>query len=137
MGEYLYDKHTINNFLELIRVDTIGEITYMIKVQELLIEIIKEKSIVIESNPTSNWLIGGLDSFSSVPCVQWFLADRQISFSINIDDPSVFGNTVENEYYLVFSALLKGSEGLKRLERERALELLNRVRLTGIESSFL
>lgn len=137
LTEYLYDKHTIDNFLELISVDTISEIPYMIKVQELLIEIIKEKSIVIESNPTSNWLIGGLDSFSSIPCVQWLLTDRQIPFSINIDDPSVFGNTVENEYYLVFSAILKGSEGLKGVERERALELLNKVRLAGIESSFL
>ena len=76
-------------------------------------------------------------SFSSIPCVQWLLTDRQIPFSINIDDPSVFGNTVENEYYLVFSAILKGSEGLKGVERERALELLNKVRLAGIESSFL
>lgn len=135
--EYLYDKHTIDNFLELTSVDTITEIPYMIKVQELLIDIIKEKSIVIESNPTSNWLIAGLDSFSSVPCVQWLLMDRQIPFSINIDDPSVFGNTVENEYYLVFSAMLKGSEGLKGVERERALEWLNKVRITGIKSSFL
>lgn len=63
--------------------------------------------------------------------------DRQIPFSINFDDPSVFGNTVENEYYLVFSAMLKGSEGLKGIGRERALELLNRVRLIRIESSFL
>lgn len=137
LKEYLYDKHTIERFLKLTSVDMINEIKYLTRVQELLINIIKERNIVIESNPTSNWLIGGLDSFPDIPCIQWLLKNRQMPFSINIDDPSVFGNSIENEYYLVLSALLKGSEKIKGIEHDEALEILNKIRIIGIESSFL
>ncbi|HYF81738.1 MAG TPA: hypothetical protein VEB00_01745 [Clostridia bacterium] len=135
--EYLYDKHTIDKFIEIDNIDTLEEIESIKNVQETLIRLIKGKGITIESNPTSNWLIGGFERTSDIPTVQWIFNNYDLSFTINIDDPAVFGNSIENEYYLVYSNLIKGTEKHKGFSRIKALEITNELRCNGIESSFV
>lgn len=137
LQEYLYDKHTINKFLKIENIETLEEIDSLKKIQLMLINLIKDKGITIESNPTSNWLIGGFERTSDIPAVQWIFNDYDLPFTINIDDPAVFGNSIENEYFLVYSNLIKGTEVFEAFSRTKALEKIDKLRINSIDSSFL
>lgn len=137
LHEYLYDMHTIDRFLDIKNIDTLDEIDSLKNIQETLIRLIKEKGITIESNPTSNWLIGGFERTADIPAVQWIFNNYDLAFTINIDDPAVFGNSIENEYLLVYSNLIKGTESFKDYSKIKALEKIDELRNNSIESSFL
>ena len=105
--------------------------------QELLLDKINNRGIIIETNPTSNLSIGEMkDLFNHYI---FNLNDLDINnkhsramITINSDDPSVFNTNVSNEMSYIFYALQK-----KGFSREESLQWIDKVRNYGMQSSFL
>ena len=58
------------------------------------------QGVTIESNPTSNVLVGGYADWSELPYDA--LVDDALAVSINSDDPGIFFTTLPNEYERMF-----------------------------------
>ncbi len=75
-----------------------------------LMEIISQKSIAIESNPTSNLKISTIETYNEHPILNFYHKNIKgdssfpyMNVSINTDDKSVFSTSLRNEYtYLLF-----------------------------------
>ena len=63
-----------------------------------LMDEIRERSIALELNPTSNVRTGVCASFAAHPLRRYF--DRGLLVTLNSDDPAFFGSDVANEYLL-------------------------------------
>ncbi len=135
LHEYLYDKHTNESFIQRVSIDTVKEAVHLKNIQDIVADFLYDRGISIESNPTSNWLIGGFEKFYDIPCVQWIINKSSFAFSLNIDDPTAFGNSVENEYYLVYSSIRKCIENM--ISEDVALKKINEIRLNSIKLSFI
>jgi adenosine deaminase/aminodeoxyfutalosine deaminase len=68
---------------------------------EKLIEVLRERQIPLELNPSSNVRTGVCANFADHPMRQYF--DAGLLVTLNSDDPAFFGSTVENEYRLAHS----------------------------------
>lgn len=113
--------------------------------QKRLLEIISEKSIAVECNPTSNLKISTMSSYNEHPLINFYHngleannQDKPLNVSINTDDKSVFSTSLSNEYtYLLFYLEQeKNSDGSKRYSRYELLKWLNEIRMMGNEQSF-
>jgi hypothetical protein len=135
--EYLYDRHTIQREIAMSPVPTLPDLPHIVRVQEILREVVMSMGLTVESNPSSNWLIGGFERLYDVPAVEWSLRHPTFPMTINPDDPVTFSTSIENEYFFVFSCLLRGTDELPGLSRLEALERIRRIREQGLESSFL
>ena len=105
--------------------------------QEMIIEKISNRGIIIETNPTSNLAIGEIkDLFNhylfQLNDVTGNEKNHSVIISINSDDPSVFNTNVSNEISYIFYALQK-----KGYSREEALMWIDKIRDYGMQSSFL
>lgn len=109
--------------------------TYEI-LQKHLIKKIEKKGIYVETNPTSNLIIGEFPELSKHPI---FSLNQNVSDSanhvlvtINSDDPAVFGTNVENELaYIYYAAETKG------YAKETILEWIDKIRVHGMNASFI
>jgi hypothetical protein len=137
LKEYLYDRHTIRRAVQIESFDATAEAQHIEAVQSELSNLITTTGITIESNPSSNWLIGGFERISDVPAVQWALKGVDFPISINPDDPVTFATSLENEYFFVYACLLRGDERSPGLSREQALDVIRRLRQRALKTSFL
>lgn len=113
--------------------------------QFTLREIISHKSILIESNPTSNLKISTIEKYTQHPIFTFYSNglkkdsyNKQINVSINTDDKSVFSTNLSNEYtYLLFYLEQeKNDDGSSKYSRFELLNWLNEIREIGNEQSF-
>lgn len=130
------------------------EITHAYKelveaIQHHMMHDIKDCNIAIETNPTSNYLIGTFRRYSKHPITKFFnlglVAQHdllkscpQLSVSINTDDQGIFSTSLENEYALMAIALEKEKDenGNPKYNSSMIYEYLERIRLMGIGQSF-
>ena len=119
------------------------------KIQKALQREIAKRGIAIETNPSSNFLIGTFRQYEKHPIFQFYnkglvnnpdlLSDcPQISVSINTDDQGVFSTSLENEYALLASALEFATDknGILLYHEADIYDWLDRVRIMGNEQSF-
>lgn len=136
--EYQYDIRTIRRFLQIRTIDTTHAVEHLAKLQSAVASEINQRGIVVESNPSSNWLIGGLESHSETPAVRWLIGEREdsakVAFTINPDDPTVFASSIENEYFMVFSSAVHSIRAMSRVE---CLRYISEIRERSLEASFL
>jgi len=105
--------------------------------------------IGIETNPSSNYLIGTFKRYDKHPLMQFFNlglesnhekidACPQLFVSINTDDQGVFNTYLENEYALMALALEKmvDQDGNKLYKPAMIYDWLDRIRQMGLEMSF-
>ncbi|MFY7846272.1 hypothetical protein [Chryseobacterium gambrini] len=110
---------------------------------------LKNKNIAIETNPTSNYLIGTFRRYAKHPITKFFNLGLeldhekirncpQLSVSINTDDQGIFSTSLENEFALMAIALEKEKDENGNLKYNSSMiyEWLERVRLMGIGQSF-
>ena len=106
---------------------------------------IATKGISIETNPSSNYLIGTIQKYEKHPILRFnsrklknVLPNRSINVSINTDDQGVFDTLLENEYALMALALKKAKRdnGEYIYDIEDIYEWLDYVRQMGIEQIF-
>ncbi|MGA3134924.1 MAG: adenosine deaminase [Terracidiphilus sp.] len=88
-----------------------------------LLQELKERSIPLELNPTSNVRTGVCPSFAEHPLRRYF--DAGLLVTLNSDDPAFFGSDVANEYLLAHT-----EQGFSREE-------LRQLAANSIRASFL
>jgi hypothetical protein len=133
--EYLYDMRTIRKFIQIEPVDVSHQAPNIRRVQSILRNVLTKKGLTIESNPTSNWLIGGFERHADVPAIQWQLYHPEVAMTINPDDPTVFSTSIENEYLFMYSTLVHGAP--QPLDQVETLRRISQLRVRAIEASFL
>lgn len=118
-------------------------------VQRKMMDYIARHGISIETNPTSNLLIGGLRGYEHHPILSFYnkglddgtdkdMACAQIHVSINTDDAGVFSTSLRNEYSLMAKSLeqMADKEGNPYYRKDKVYDWLDNVRQMGNEQSF-
>ena len=126
---------TKRNSVELVIV-RMADLELFQALQEYLIRKIEKKGIYIETNPTSNLTIGDFGQMSKHPIFSLNQNNRSMPnhalITINSDDPLVFNTNVENEFaYIYYAAEAEG------MSKEEILEWIDRIRVHGLNSSFV
>lgn len=120
------------------------------QVQKAMQRELASMHIAIETNPTSNKLIGPIDRYIEHPIFNLYnlylernvdkkVLCSQLSVSINTDDLGVFGTSIENEYALLAIALEKEKDenGNKKYKSRYIYEWLESIRKMGEEQRFV
>lgn len=142
------------------RVREIGEEMVEVRVLPCMIQAVRmvqrrmqrevsDLGIAIETNPSSNYLIGSFRRYDKHPIVTWYnnglthdeaalKSCPQIHVSINTDDQGVFATYLENEYAYLALALEKylDERGERVYSRTLILQWLDNIRKMGIHMSF-
>lgn len=116
------------------------------QIQDHMIRLLVCKGIGIETNPSSNYLIGTIERYEEHPILRFNARklrhaepNMSLSVSINTDDQGVFDTLLENEYALMALALKKAKDEDSRpvYDLEDIYEWIDYVRRMGIEQIFL
>lgn len=111
---------------------------------------IAHRGLGIETNPSSNYVIGTFKNYAKHPIFNFYnkgltydpakLDDcAQLSVSVNTDDQGVFATSLENEYALLASALeeQRDENGKYIYNKTMVYDWIDDVRRMGNEQSFL
>lgn len=115
----------------------------MTDMQNALMKEISKQGIAIECNPTSNKLIGPFDHYEEHPIFRFNNAGlnmdkipSDLMVTINTDDLGVFDTSLENEYAVMFQALVNLSDSCDNLTKEEIYQYLERIREMGFIIAF-
>lgn len=130
----------------------IGE-TYILCTKILQKELQKKvakKGISIETNPSSNFLIGTFRRYDKHPIINFYnkhlIEDgnilkecAQLNVSINTDDAGIFNTSLQNEYAYMAIALEKAKDenGNFIFKRRNIYEWLDSIRIMGLRQTFM
>jgi hypothetical protein len=138
VARYLADREVARRGQIVVRVESSeGELQFLKAAQRWLRVLIASRQITIESNPSSNLLVGDFQSFPELATFRMHPLPSQksetatLSLSINTDDPLTFATNLGNEYEYMFAALLRAN-----IPSEEALAWINSVRECGVRSRF-
>ena len=120
------------------------------KLQKEMQYVVAKKDIMIECNPSSNYLIGTFKSYGKHPITTFnnmglendleeLQKCPQISVSINTDDQGVFDTSLEYEYALIAAGLLerRKPDGSAKYSPIQVYNYLDNVRKMGNAQSFI
>jgi len=118
-------------------------------IQKLIQREVGDRGIAVETNPSSNYLIGTFGQYCKHPIINFFNLGLtvdpekinvcpQLFVSINTDDQGVFNTYLEKEYTLMALALEKMEDqtGNKIHRSAMIYDWLDRIRQMGLEQSF-
>lgn len=111
------------------------------RVQECLYDNIISHGLFIESNPTSNYMIGGFNRYIDLPLFKFHSLHpngRKLPVSISTDDKGVFATSLKNEYSLIAVALRKEKnvDGKRMWNDKQIIDYLNQLAYYGNLSRF-
>lgn len=118
----------------------------VVRLQTILQRQLERRGIGIETNPTSNVLIGNFNRYDRHPLTVFndlglFDApdNPHLFVSINTDDQGIFDTNLENEYALVARGLeqMTDEDGERLVSEDRIYGWLDHVRKMGLAQSFL
>ena len=133
-GKELIIFKVADNYAELVRA-----------LQDKMINSLVEKGIGIETNPSSNYLIGTIQKYEEHPIIRFngrglyeMPINMSLSVSINTDDQGIFDTLLENEYALMEIALRKAKDehGEPKYDIESIYRWLDYIRQLGLEQVF-
>lgn len=134
-----YAKHCqyyLNRMVKPIHIEITQQDVEIIKnVQIILEEYLGQAGIVIEINPSSNVVIGEMDSLfdhHSYTINHFMDAKNNVMICVNTDDPSLFNTNISNELCYIYYGLME-----KKCNKELALNWIEKLRKNGIECSFI
>ncbi|MCD8016107.1 MAG: hypothetical protein LUG99_23725, partial [Lachnospiraceae bacterium] len=117
--------------------------------QKEMQKLVGRNGIAIETNPSSNFLIGTFKDYAKHPIFTFYnkgltgdpslLAEcAQLSVSVNTDDQGVFSTSLENEYALLAVALenVKDADGKPAYAKSMVYDWIDAVRQMGNDQSF-
>lgn len=104
------------------------------EMQKILKNKLGRKGIVLEVNPSSNTAIADLDVIEKNQLYQMnqMYNSQNVIACINSDDPAVFNTNVSNELAYIYYGMLE-----QNISREAALLWVDRLRMNGLDSSFI
>jgi adenosine deaminase len=83
---------------------------------ESVLQCLRERNVMLEVCPTSNWLTSSVDSLEGHPLPQLYRSG--VSVSINSDDPNLFGIDLVHEYELCAGLYGFTEKDFMRINRE-------------------
>lgn len=148
--KYHYDFDVRKKGLEVIDKKINDDYINLVKeIQKHMQHEISNIGIAIETNPSSNYLIGTFKRYDEHPILNFYNLGLtynqqkinecpQLFVSINTDDQGVFGTYLENEYALLAIGLEKAKDenGNKLYNTEMIYDWLDKIREMGIQQSF-
>ncbi len=106
-----HSKNTRNEYDKIIVIDTydvFGEME-LTKLQWIMLELMHDKDLVIETLPTSNVVIGHHHDFSTYHLYNWWKWGKEghaiPPIVVGTDDAGIFATNIYNEYCNIFSLL--------------------------------
>lgn len=105
------------------------------ELQEHLLQKIEQRGIYIETNLTSNVVIGGMEDMRDHPIFRMNVlpsAGHHVMVTVNSDDPVVFNTNVENELSYIYHAMGHGGHA-----KEDILNWIDKIRQNGMDASFI
>ena len=111
------------------------EILILKELQTMMQELVSKSGVIVEVNPSSNVIIGHIDTIHEHPMYQFSNCRcdyKDIMVCINSDDPGVFQTNTANELGIAYMGMLERGIG-----RESCLEWVERLRESGMRSSFI
>lgn len=148
---YHYSYHVRINGEKLITVEIPHHMIRGIRaVQNAMMRWISRKGIFIETNPSSNVLIAGIDGYQNHPITRFYNKGLdgkqdlnedecyQLNVSINTDDMGVFRTSLYNEYSLMAKALegMEDQNGETVYRQDKVYDWLDVIRRMGNEQGF-
>lgn len=112
------------------------------QVQEKMMDDIENKGIAIECCPSSNYRIGRLCRYDKHPLFRLHEVDpngvHHLPLTINTDDLGIFTTSLDNEYSLIMSALLKKLDmsGKPLYNNLYIMNWIDRIIMNGHKYSF-
>ena len=115
------------------------------QLQEKMIQKLVKIGIGVETNPSSNYLIGTIQRYEEHPILRFNARklketekNMSLNVSVNTDDQGVFDTLLENEYALMTLALKKAKDekGRTIYDIEDIYEWIDYVRKMGVEQVF-
>lgn len=123
-------------------------IRLMRRLQDAMISFIQEKKIIIETNPSSNVLIGTFKDYQHHPIFRFNNhrlhsvveeTSPQLNVCVNTDDLGVFDTALDFEYALLYAALKERrneDSSTYTYSDDDIIEYLNNLREQGIQAVF-
>lgn len=147
---YQYNEHVRREGSRRIKVDISSD--YIRAAKAIQVEMryrIMKKGISIETNPTSNVLIGTFRRYDKHPIISFYnrglpVTEKeerecaQMQVSINTDDSGVFYTNLETEYALLARSVeqITGEGDNQRFKKADIYTWLDNIRIMGNEQSF-
>lgn len=143
---YHFDEGVRKKGSEMIVQKVDGRYVDVVKqLQDGMIQRLVMSGIGIETNPSSNYLIGTIMKYDEHPILRFNArkltnteTNMSLNVSINTDDQGVFDTLLENEYALMELALKKAKDekGQYKYDIEDIYEWLDYVRNMGLQQVF-
>lgn len=111
------------------------EIAILKTLQEMMQEFISRAGVVVEVNPSSNIIIGPMDTMHQHPLyeISSYQCDyKDLMVCVNSDDPGVFQTNISNELGIAYMGMIERGIG-----REACLSWVDRLRESGMRNSFI
>ena len=111
------------------------EILLLKELQAMLQRYVSKRGVIVEANPSSNVVIGHMDTIHEHPLYQFssYRCDyKDIMVCVNSDDPGVFQTNTANELGIAYMGMVEQGIG-----REACLEWIERLRESGMRGSFI
>lgn len=114
-------------------------------IQDKMQQVLSQKGIVVECNPSSNQLIGTFERYENHPIFRFNRhlirpdADSyNLAVSLNTDDQGVFDTSLENEYALLADCMSKAmdGDGERKYTDDMIYQYLDHIRDMGIIHTF-
>lgn len=112
------------------------------KLQQVIIKEVEEKGITIETNPSSNVLIGPFKRYEELPLFRLhspgYNKGIRIPVTVNTDDKGIFATSLENEYSIVALSLrkMKDEEGNRKWNDKEIEDYLRQLAEYGEMTRF-
>ena len=107
--------------------------------QKYVVGLLIQHNVGVETNPTSNYLIGPVEDFEDVPALKMlglFHGSehyRDLRISIGTDDPGLFYTSLRNEYTSLYYSLYT----TRVLEGNALIEEMKKLAQSSLDLSFL
>lgn len=139
---YHFDDRVKRKGEEIVECKVTRELMEVItQIQKQLQKEVAKMGISIETNPSSNYMIGTLERYDQHPIRNFYnkgltvdyeelLENPQIDVTINTDDQAIFSTNLENEYAYIALSLekLRNENGEVLYKRSMIYEWLNNIR---------
>jgi hypothetical protein len=131
LGRYLTSGEIFRRGQKLEQVDATQDLPALCVLRAAVKRGLAQRSIVIETNPTSNLLIAHAADLDRHPLWRLSTPDEPLDLAIGSDDPLTFATSLPEEYQVVADSLM-----LMGQAHDEALAWVRRAQKTGLKARF-